>query len=123
MNQARNKQKLVVIGGGVSALTTILAITDQPDWKTRYESITLYQMGWRLGGKGASGRNRDGRIEEHGLHVWMGWYQNSFKLIRRVYEELGRTPDVPLSQWSDAFKNTILSALAKRSRRTGAPGL
>jgi uncharacterized protein with NAD-binding domain and iron-sulfur cluster len=36
--------------------------------------VTIYQRGWRLGGKDASGRNREygQRIEEHGLHMWMG---------------------------------------------------
>ena len=28
--------------------------------------------GWRLGGKGASSRGANGRIEEHGLHIWLG---------------------------------------------------
>jgi len=30
-------------------------------------AITIYQMGFRLGGKGASGRGPSDRIEEHGL--------------------------------------------------------
>jgi len=50
----------------------------------------VYQLGWRLGGKGASGRGVHGRIEEHGLHVWMGWYDNAFRLLRECYHELGR---------------------------------
>jgi uncharacterized protein with NAD-binding domain and iron-sulfur cluster len=70
--------------------------------------ITVYQMGWRLGGKGASGRNLDpayyGRIEEHGVHMWSGLYDNAFRLIRQAYDELGRTPDAPLGTWRDAFK-------------------
>jgi uncharacterized protein with NAD-binding domain and iron-sulfur cluster len=45
-------------------------------------SITVYQRGWRLGGKGASGRGVNGRIEEHGLHVWLGYYDNAFRLMR-----------------------------------------
>jgi len=28
-----------------------------------------FQQGWRLGGKGASGRGIHDRIEEHGVHV------------------------------------------------------
>ena len=31
------------------------------------------QMGWRLGGKGASSRGVADRIEEYGLHLWMGF--------------------------------------------------
>ena len=45
--------------------------------------ITVYQQGWRIGGKGASGRNAEiaERIEEHGLHVWSGFYENSFQVM------------------------------------------
>ena len=44
------------------------------------------------GGKGASGRNPDAgeRIEEHGPHVWAGFYENAFSLMRRCYPQLGR---------------------------------
>jgi uncharacterized protein with NAD-binding domain and iron-sulfur cluster len=66
--------------------------------------VTVFQQGWRLGGKGASGRGRDGRIEEHGLHVWMGYYENAFRLMRECYDELGRDPrEAPIATWRDAF--------------------
>jgi uncharacterized protein with NAD-binding domain and iron-sulfur cluster len=68
--------------------------------------VTVYQRGWRLGGKGASGRGPHGRIEEHGLHVWLGYYDNAFRVVREVYDELdrGRTdPGCPLASWRDAF--------------------
>src|SRR5574341_2421090 len=65
-------------------------------------------MGWRLGGKGAGGRNMDPaynyRIEEHGLHVWFGCYDNAFRQIQQVYDELNRPPDAPLARWDNAFK-------------------
>ena len=57
----------------------------EPGWDEEFESITVYQRGWRLGGKGASSRGRHGRIEEHGLHVWLGWYENAFRLLRECY--------------------------------------
>lgn len=97
-------KKVAILGGGASALTVAWALTSQPDWRRRYASITVYQQGWRLGGKGASGRGPDGRIEEHGLHVWMGWYQNAFRIMREAYAELGRTAGAPLANWDDAFK-------------------
>jgi uncharacterized protein with NAD-binding domain and iron-sulfur cluster len=68
--------------------------------------ITLYQRGWRLGGKGASSRGPNGRIEEHGLHVWLGFYDNAFRLLRSCYEELdrpGTDPACPIQDWRDAF--------------------
>ncbi len=77
----------------------------EPDWKARYD-ITLYQMGWRLGGKGASGVNRKigYRVEEHGLHLWMGFYENAFAMMREVYKELGRPAGAPLATFDEAFK-------------------
>lgn len=86
-----SRQKIAIIGGGVGAVTAAYAITQLPDWQDRYE-ITLYQMGWRLGGKGASGRNADAgeRIEEHGLHIWAGFYDNAFRLMRDCYEVMVR---------------------------------
>ena len=72
---AASKKRSAILGGGVGSLSTAFALTSQPDWQQRYE-ITIYQMGWRLGGKGASGRNREKdkqhRVEEHGFHVWLG---------------------------------------------------
>jgi uncharacterized protein with NAD-binding domain and iron-sulfur cluster len=97
------KQKIAVLGGGMGSLTTVFELTNLPDWRERYE-ITVYQLGWRLGGKGASGRGANGRIEEHGLHVWMGFYDNAFRVIRAAYKEMGRAPGSPLATWEDAFK-------------------
>ena len=44
-------------------------------------------MGWRLGGKGASSCNKalGNRVEEHGLHLWFGFYENAFDLMRKTY--------------------------------------
>lgn len=76
------------------------------DWRSRFDAITVYQVGWRLGGKGASGRGPapDFAVEEHGLHVWFGFYENAFRMMRRCYEELGRSPDHPLATVDDAFR-------------------
>jgi len=97
------KQKIAVLGGGAGSLTTVFELTSLPDWQDKYD-ITVYQLGWRLGGKGASGRGANGRIEEHGLHVWMGFYDNAFRVIRAAYQEMGRPPGSPLATWQDAFK-------------------
>ena len=84
----------------------------------RIESITVYQRGWRLGGKGASSRGEHGRIEEHGLHVWLGYYDNAFRLMRECYDELDRPrtrPDCPIRSWRDAFAPSDVVGLAVRS--------
>ena len=45
------KERIAILGGGAAALTTAFELTRDADWQERYE-ITVYQMGWRLGGKG-----------------------------------------------------------------------
>ncbi len=105
MSSNGRRQKIAILGGGMASLAAAFELTDQPGWQDRYE-IILYQMGWRLGGKCASGRNaaQCQRIEEHGLHVWGGFYENAFRLIRKCYDELDRPPDHPLARWDDAFR-------------------
>jgi uncharacterized protein with NAD-binding domain and iron-sulfur cluster len=78
----------------------------EPGWRDRSESITVYQRGWRLGGKAASSRGQHGRIEEHGLHVWLGSYENAFTLLRECYAELDRAttdPAAPIHTWDQGM--------------------
>jgi uncharacterized protein with NAD-binding domain and iron-sulfur cluster len=87
------KQRVAVLGGGLAGLTTAYELSASGKF-----DVTVYQMGWRLGGKVASSRNDDVglRIEEHGIHVLFGAYENAFHVLRRVYGDLGRN-------WKDAF--------------------
>lgn len=128
-------QRIAVLGGGAGALAAAFHLSAQPGWRERYE-ITVYQQGWRLGGKGASGRNQafGQRIEEHGLHIWFGHYANAFAMMRAAYAELGRAPGTPLATWDAAFQPQDYIALAEQDaggwrpwnlvlpRRPGEPG-
>jgi uncharacterized protein with NAD-binding domain and iron-sulfur cluster len=107
-------EKIAIIGGGVAAMTAAFYLSDQPGWRNERE-ITVYQMGWRLGGKGASGRNaaRGERIEEHGLHIWFGFYDNAFRTIQRAYELLQRPEGAPLRTWDEAFKEQHFVTLSE----------
>ncbi len=68
-------------------------LTRDPGWQEKFE-ITVYQLGWRLGGKAASGRQREDfdRSAEHGFHVLLGFYDNTFLAMLECYQELGRGP-------------------------------
>lgn len=102
---SRKKERVAILGGGMAGLTTAWRLSES-GWQDRFESITVYQRGWRLGGKGASSRGENGRIEEHGLHVWIGSYENAFTLIRECYAELDRAttdPAAPVQTWDQAF--------------------
>lgn len=120
MNETNDKRKIAILGGGWGAVSTALYLTDPNNPRRNDYDITFYQLGWRLGGKGASGRGIHGRIEEHGLHVWMGFYDNSFKAIQEVYEEvqpiykrITNYADNPFKSWEDAFKPHNFIALAE----------
>ena len=75
--------KVAIIGGGCAGMAAAWHLSKLP----RYE-VTVFERSWRLGGKGASGRDEQGRIHEHGLHVWLGFYENAFKMIRECYAEV-----------------------------------
>jgi uncharacterized protein with NAD-binding domain and iron-sulfur cluster len=98
------KPRIVVLGGGLGALSAVYWLTEaKPHWREEYASITVYTMGWRLGGKGASGRNAKchQRIEEHGFHVWFGFYENAFRMMRGLYDALARTPSSPYKTFAN----------------------
>ena len=89
--------RIAILGGGLASLATAAELVKDPNYAKRYD-ITIYQLGWRVGGKGASGRNREPdmgmRIEEHGLHVWFGCYHEAWDLLQRCYDDLGRRDDM-----------------------------
>jgi uncharacterized protein with NAD-binding domain and iron-sulfur cluster len=101
---SQGKKRVAIIGGGPSALAAAFELTD-PERANQYE-VTIYQQGWRLGGKCASGRNPDTgfgkRVEEHGLHIWFGCYENARRMVERCYDELGKA--APYRSFEEAFE-------------------
>ena len=88
----------------MAGLTAAWALS-APECRDRFD-VTVFERQWKLGGKGASTRGLHRRIEEHGLHVWLGYYDNAFRLMREVYDELDRPrrdPESPIATWRDAF--------------------
>jgi uncharacterized protein with NAD-binding domain and iron-sulfur cluster len=96
--------RIAILGGGVGSVTTAIQLS-KTGWQTRFESITIYQQGWRLGGKGASGRGEEMRIEEHGLHIWFGFYENAFRMLDECHQELDQLEQNGVPRWPLAFKN------------------
>ena len=101
----RRAGKVAILGGGMAGLSAAWRLSE-PGWRERFDGITVYQRGWRLGGKGASSRGEHGRIEEHGLHIWLGSYENAFALLRECYTELDRAATdlrSPIKHWYEAL--------------------
>lgn len=113
------KTKIAILGGGAGSLTAAYYLTRTPQLRAQYD-VTVYQMGWRLGGQGASARDRGDhdRIEEHGLHLWMGWYANAFAMMRECWKEWVREPNNPLQDWTDAFKGHIWTPIGMGDGRS-----
>lgn len=103
--EGKRKRKVAVLGGGAAGLAAAWELSATKELCDEIE-VTVHQLGWRLGGKGASGRAMEGppRIEEHGLHIWFGWYQQAFDLMKRCYEELPADAKHPFASWDEAFK-------------------
>ncbi|RED12146.1 FAD-dependent oxidoreductase [Pontivivens insulae] len=98
------KRKIAILGGGISALTTALELTATPELRAKHD-VSIWQMGWRLGGKCATGRDEQGRILEHGLHFWFGCYDNAWAMLRDVYAEWEDRPsNCPYRTGFDAFE-------------------
>jgi uncharacterized protein with NAD-binding domain and iron-sulfur cluster len=100
------RKKIAILGGGLGSLSAAFHLTEKPGWADEYE-ITVYQQGWRLGGKCASGHDMRpefaSRIYEHGLHLFAGFYHHSFDLLIRAYKEIDRPADHPNRTVWDAF--------------------
>ncbi|HVC43327.1 MAG TPA: NAD(P)-binding protein [Candidatus Binataceae bacterium] len=113
--------EVAVIGGGCASIAAAFELS-RPEHRGAYH-VTVYQLGWRLGGKGASGRGPADRIEEHGLHIWMGFYENAFQLLRECYAELKRDPRTSrFADWRDAFTpEPMVGVMERNSTGTWSP--
>jgi uncharacterized protein with NAD-binding domain and iron-sulfur cluster len=105
------KTKVAILGGGPGGVAAAFWLSSSQELRDRFE-VTLYTQGWRLGGKCASARNYSAgeRIEEHGLHMFMGFYRTAFATMRAVYP-LTRRPDDRFRSWTDAFTPQRLVSL------------
>jgi hypothetical protein len=104
------KRRIAILGGGPAALASAFHLTNTPGWQERYD-VTVYSLGWRLGGKAASSRNKDEgqRIQEHGIHLFANFYFEMFAILKACYAELYGPPEdpkpttEPVTQLAQAF--------------------
>ena len=96
-------KRVAIVGGGPAGLAAAWEIATRSD-----AEVTLYQMGWRLGGKLATSRNADvaQRIEEHGIHILFGAYENTFHLLQAAHAKL-------ITEWKDDFEESNHASLCE----------
>src|SRR3954465_10704698 len=83
-----NKKRALVLGAGPAGLSAAFALIESGEY-----DVHVYQMGWRAGGKCATGRDAGHfRARQNGSHYLFGCYHNSFALVRRAHEVLSRSP-------------------------------
>ncbi len=120
-NKARTR--IAIVGGGPGGIATAFWLTSTQALRDQFE-VTLWTRGWRLGGKGATGRNASehNRIEEHGLHLWLGFYTDSFRTMREAFAELGPHATGTFTSVDQAFSPVRQAAFMERDGPGNPPG-
>ncbi len=95
------KLRVAVLGGGPAACAAALYLARQKD---RFE-VSVYTTGYRLGGKCQSWRNpkKAQRIEEHGLHAFLGFYRNAFTVVQDAFHDAYDDPRRGAALYKTAF--------------------
>jgi uncharacterized protein with NAD-binding domain and iron-sulfur cluster len=98
-------RKVLILGGGMAGLTAAYELTRTPELRAAW-SVEVVEMGHRYGGRLASAHRpeRWHRNEEHGLHVWFGFYDNTFRLAEDVYRAWQRPDGFPFDTVWDALR-------------------
>ena len=109
--------RVAIVGGGPAALAAAFELTSG-DRAGRYD-VTIFQQGWRPGGKCAAGRSPIAgggeRIEEHGLHIFFGCYANTRIVVERCLNELRDSADpYAFRSFDDAFESVDHIVLGQR---------
>jgi 15-cis-phytoene desaturase len=101
MTRPKQPRKVIVMGAGLSGLSTAKHLVDTGHVPIVLEARSL------LGGKVAAWKDKDGDVSETGLHVFFGAYPNAITL----FEELGISDRL---QWKE---HAMLFAKPGSSRR------
>jgi uncharacterized protein with NAD-binding domain and iron-sulfur cluster len=99
------KRRVVVLGGGIAGLTAAHELSRTAEARADWET-TIYEMGHKIGGRLFSAHDPRswGRNEEHGLHVWFGFYDNAFRLAEEVWRDVRKPVGAPWKSIWDAVR-------------------
>ncbi len=106
-----DKKKVAILGGGPSGLAAAFGLTATPALREAYD-VTIYQAGWRVGGKCASGRaGPENKVEQNGTHYLFGCYDNTLELGRASYAELAAAGNTDFGDYKTSLLPRDLLAL------------
>jgi uncharacterized protein with NAD-binding domain and iron-sulfur cluster len=98
-----NKKRALVLGAGPAGLSAAFALIESGEY-----DVDVYQMGWRAGGKCATGRDPGHfRTRQNGSHYLFGCYHNAFALIRRAHQVLSESKDDADKQFGKFFDDFV----------------
>jgi uncharacterized protein with NAD-binding domain and iron-sulfur cluster len=98
-----SKTRVAILGGGPAGLTAAMSLSATAELRARYD-VTIYQSGWRVGGKCGQGRKGPAnRIEINGTHYLFGAYDAVFDLARDVFAELETAGDERFGTYASQF--------------------
>jgi uncharacterized protein with NAD-binding domain and iron-sulfur cluster len=84
------KKRVCILGAGTAGLAAAYGLTDKQELRDKYD-VTVYQVGWRLGGKCATGRSEPQKaVQQNCAHYLFGCYSNTLTMARDTYEELSQ---------------------------------
>lgn len=99
------RRKVVIVGGGISGLTAAYELSRTADLRAAW-GVEVVEMGHRYGGRLASEFHPEawGRNQEHGLHVWFGFYANTFRLTEDVWRNFPKPDGCPWQGLDDLLR-------------------
>lgn len=102
-SRSAGKTRVAILGGGPAGLAAAMSLSATPELRARYD-VTIYQSGWRVGGKCGQGRKGPAnRIEINGTHYLFGAYDAVFDLARQVFAELEAAGDTRFGTYASQF--------------------
>jgi len=98
------------------AILAAFGLSDTAEQRARYD-VTVYQMGWRAGGKCSTGRVAPTmRVEQNGTHYLFGCYDACFDTVRRSFDELAVRGILDFGTYEEAFLPRNLLVFTQRFR-------
>ena len=107
-------KKICILGGGPAGLAAAYGLSATKALRAEYD-VTVYQVGWKLGGKCSTGRKQPGdHVEQNCAHYLFGCYNNTFAMVRDIYAKLAASGRTEFGDFDDVLWPRNLIALKQQ---------